>query len=44
MAEATLVPVIPTPLNAFSDDEILFRDNIRQFADLKIRPLVTELD
>jgi butyryl-CoA dehydrogenase/short/branched chain acyl-CoA dehydrogenase len=32
------------PLVALSDDEQLFRDNIRQFADEKIRPLVREMD
>lgn len=32
------------PLTAFTDDEILFRDNIRQFADEKLRPLVKEMD
>jgi len=33
-----------TPLTTFSDDEILFRDNVRQFANDKIRPLVKEMD
>lgn len=32
------------PLTALSEDEILFRDNVRQFADEKIRPLVKEMD
>src|SRR5690242_6472942 len=32
------------PLTTLSDDEILFRDNVRQFADEKIRPLVKEMD
>jgi alkylation response protein AidB-like acyl-CoA dehydrogenase len=32
------------PLTSLSEDEILFRDNIRQFADEKIRPLVKEMD
>ena len=32
------------PLTTLSEDEILFRDNIRQFADEKIRPLVKEMD
>src|SRR6202040_2656274 len=43
MPETTLQSV-PTPLTALTDDEILFRDNIRQFADDKIRPLVKEMD
>jgi alkylation response protein AidB-like acyl-CoA dehydrogenase len=34
----------PAALTALTDDEILFRDNIRQFADDKIRPLVKEMD
>src|ERR1700720_1585803 len=34
----------PTPLTTLSEDEILFRDNVRQFADDKIRPLAKEMD
>src|ERR1700720_5025984 len=34
----------PTPLTSFTEDEILFRDNIRQFAEQKVRPLVKEMD
>jgi alkylation response protein AidB-like acyl-CoA dehydrogenase len=34
----------PHPLTAFTEDEILFRDNIRQFAEEKLRPLVKEMD
>ena len=34
----------PAPLVAFTEDEQLFRDNIRQFADQKVRPLVREMD
>jgi butyryl-CoA dehydrogenase/short/branched chain acyl-CoA dehydrogenase len=34
----------PAPLVALTDDENLFRDNIRQFAEEKIRPLVREMD
>ena len=33
-----------TPLTILSEDEILFRDNIRQFAEEKLRPLVKEMD
>src|ERR1700728_721602 len=43
MAETTL-QAVPTPLTTLTEDEILFRDNIRQFADDKIRPLVKEMD
>jgi alkylation response protein AidB-like acyl-CoA dehydrogenase len=34
----------PAPLVALTDDEQLFRDNIKQFADEKVRPLVREMD
>jgi butyryl-CoA dehydrogenase/short/branched chain acyl-CoA dehydrogenase len=34
----------PQPLVAFTDDEILFRENVRQFADQSIRPKVKEMD
>src|ERR1700686_4399844 len=44
MPETTLLAAPPTPLTALTEDEILFRDNIRQFADDKIRPLVKEMD
>ena len=45
MPEATVqrAPATP-PLTALSEDEILFRDNIRQFADEALRPLVREMD
>jgi alkylation response protein AidB-like acyl-CoA dehydrogenase len=34
----------PTPLTTLSEDEILFRENVRQFAEDKIRPLAKEMD
>ncbi len=34
----------PTPLTSLTEDEILFRDNVRQFAEEKLRPLVREMD
>src|SRR5437870_13216698 len=34
----------PAPLTTFSEDEILFRDHVRQFAEDKIRPIVKEMD
>jgi butyryl-CoA dehydrogenase/short/branched chain acyl-CoA dehydrogenase len=34
----------PTPLNSLTEDELLFRDNVRQFAEEKLRPLVREMD
>ncbi|MGH9509421.1 MAG: acyl-CoA dehydrogenase [Terriglobales bacterium] len=36
--------VPPPPLVALTEDEILFRDNVRQFAEDRIRPLVREMD
>jgi alkylation response protein AidB-like acyl-CoA dehydrogenase len=32
------------PLTTLTEDEILFRDNVRQFAEDKIRPLAREMD
>src|SRR5579864_4214497 len=41
----TVAPIAnPAPLTSLTEDEILFRDNIRQFAEEKIRPLVKEMD
>jgi alkylation response protein AidB-like acyl-CoA dehydrogenase len=40
----TLQATVALPLTTLSEDEILFRDNIRQFADEKVRPLVKEMD
>src|ERR1044071_7842372 len=40
----TLQAAAPAPLTTLTEDEILFRDNIRQFADEKVRPLVKEMD
>jgi len=44
MPETTLQAPSPTPLTTFSEDEILFRDNIHRFAEEKIRLLVKEMD
>jgi alkylation response protein AidB-like acyl-CoA dehydrogenase len=33
-----------TPLTTLSEDEVLFRDNVRQFAEEKVRPLAKEMD
>ncbi len=44
MADAALQVVAPLPLTTFTEDEILFRDNVRQFADDKVRPLAKEMD
>ncbi|MBV9179797.1 MAG: acyl-CoA dehydrogenase [Acidobacteria bacterium] len=34
----------PAPLTSLSDDEVLFRDNVRQFAEEKLRPLAKDMD
>ena len=44
MSEALIDAAQPTPLTTFSDDQVLFRDNIRQFTEDKLRPLVREMD
>jgi alkylation response protein AidB-like acyl-CoA dehydrogenase len=44
MPETTAENTMPMPLVALTEDEVLFRDNIRQFADEAIRPLVHEMD
>ncbi|HSS99949.1 MAG TPA: acyl-CoA dehydrogenase family protein, partial [Terriglobales bacterium] len=43
MAE-TALSTTASPLTSLSEDEILFRDNVRQFAEEKLRPLVKEMD
>jgi hypothetical protein len=35
---------VPTPLTILTDDELLFRDTIRDFAEREVRPLVREMD
>jgi butyryl-CoA dehydrogenase/short/branched chain acyl-CoA dehydrogenase len=44
MPEAILQSAAPAPLTSLTEDEILFRDNIHQFAEEKVRPLVKEMD
>jgi len=44
MPETVLQSPSAAPLTSLSEDEILFRDNIRQFAEDKIRPAVKEMD
>src|SRR6516162_216488 len=34
----------PSPLTTLTEDEILFRDNVRQFAEERVRPLAKEMD
>jgi alkylation response protein AidB-like acyl-CoA dehydrogenase len=40
----TLQLASPAPLTSLTEDEILFRDNVRQFSNDKIRPLAREMD
>jgi len=40
----TLEAAVPTPLTTLTEDEVLFRDNIRQFAEDRVRPLAKEMD
>jgi alkylation response protein AidB-like acyl-CoA dehydrogenase len=35
---------LATPLTVLSEDEVLFRDSIREFADARVRPRVREMD
>ncbi len=44
MSETIVQIQAPNPLTTLTEDEVLFRDNIRQFADEKVRPLVKEMD
>jgi alkylation response protein AidB-like acyl-CoA dehydrogenase len=44
MPEALAQKTLPPPLVALTEDEVLFRDNVRQFAEEKVRPLVREMD
>jgi alkylation response protein AidB-like acyl-CoA dehydrogenase len=43
MSETTLPPG-HLPLTRLSEDETLFRDQVRQFAEERVRPLVSEMD
>ena len=42
VAEDTLAPT--QPLTVLTEDESIFRDSVRQFADAQVRPLVREMD
>jgi len=44
MAQTSLQPTAATPLTTLNEDEVLFRDNVRQFAEEKVRPLAKEMD
>jgi butyryl-CoA dehydrogenase/short/branched chain acyl-CoA dehydrogenase len=40
----TATESLSAPLTSLSDDEILFRESVRQFAEEKVRPLAKEMD
>src|SRR5262245_66503423 len=42
MAEQTLEH--PQPLTVFAEDEAIFRDSVREFAEAQVRPLVRDMD
>jgi alkylation response protein AidB-like acyl-CoA dehydrogenase len=44
MSDITALDTPPAPLVALTEDETLFRDTIRQFADETVRPHVKEMD
>src|SRR6201984_2073876 len=44
MPETTATASNPAPLTSLTEDEILFRDNIRQFAEERVRPRAKEMD
>jgi butyryl-CoA dehydrogenase/short/branched chain acyl-CoA dehydrogenase len=44
MSEVLTEKNTPPPLTTLTEDEVLFRDNIRQFAEEAIRPHVREMD
>jgi alkylation response protein AidB-like acyl-CoA dehydrogenase len=42
MAEQTIEHA--QPLTVFAEDEAIFRDSVREFAEAQVRPLVREMD
>src|SRR5689334_8226242 len=44
MSTATERASLPQPLLALTDDEKMFRDNVRQFAEESVKPRVKEMD
>jgi len=40
----SITETIPAPLTTLAEDEVLFRDSVRQFAETTVRPLVKEMD
>jgi alkylation response protein AidB-like acyl-CoA dehydrogenase len=44
MRETALQTMIPPPLTSLTEEETLFRENVRQFAEEKVRPLAKTMD
>jgi len=44
MPETIALAANPVPLTTLTEDEILFRDNVRQFAEERVRPRAKEMD
>jgi alkylation response protein AidB-like acyl-CoA dehydrogenase len=44
MPETALQSLTTSPLTSLSEDELLFRENVRQFAEEKVRPWAKEMD
>jgi alkylation response protein AidB-like acyl-CoA dehydrogenase len=44
MSDIMLQTAVPAPLTTLTEDETLFRDNIRQFAEDRVRPLSKVMD
>ncbi len=44
MSSVAVQPPAPAPLTALTEDEVLFRDTVRQFAQEAVQPHVKEMD
>ena len=44
MPETIAAAANPAPLTTLTEDELLFRDTVRQFADESVRPHVKKMD
>ena len=44
MSDLTALDTPPAPLVALTEDEVMFRDTVRQFADETVKPHVKEMD
>src|SRR5215471_3066645 len=44
MSDLTAIDAPPAPLLALTEDEAMFRDTVRQFADETVKPHVKEMD